>query len=816
VTPGAGEHAEPAPAGEAKTAATSPAGGAQPQRRPLVLPRGLTAEERAARERALQGAIRADEEARRHAVDAAQREEEEEARRAEETRHRAEEEARRKAEDESKRKAEEETKRKAEEDSKRKAEEESRRQMAERAGKAAADKVAALTAAGKVKAVEEEAEDEAPVRRGPRGVDVKRAPTPTRRDAPRRRVGKLTVTKALNEEDGERMRSLASVRRHREREKLRAMQPQLEPTKIVRDVVVPETITVQELANRMAERGADVIKTLMRMGVMATINQAIDADTAELVVTEFGHRIKRVAESDIEIGLRGEEDVEENLQSRPPVVTVMGHVDHGKTSLLDALRGTDVASGEAGGITQHIGAYQVRLKNGERITFIDTPGHQAFTAMRARGAHVTDIIILVVAADDGIMEQTVEAIRHAKAAQVPIIVAINKMDRPDAKPDRVRQDLLQHEIVVEKHGGDVLDVEVSAVKKTGLDKLQEAILLQAEILDLRANPDRPAEGSIIEAKLERGRGPVATVLIKRGTLKLGDIFVAGSEWGRVRALIDERGQQVKEAGPSTPVEVLGLNGTPLAGDDFVVAENEAKARDIADYRQRRRREQQAAAGARGTLEQMFSQIAAGVAKELAVVVKSDVQGSLEAITGSLEKLSTNEVAMRVLHAAVGGINESDVILAKASNAVIIGFNVRANPQARDLARRDNVEIRYYSIIYDVIDDMKGALSGLLAPSLRERFLGNAAIREVFTISKVGKVAGCMVTEGVVKRGAKVRLLRDNVVIHEGTLKTLKRFKDEAREVREGFECGMAFENYQDIQTGDVIECFEMEEVARAL
>jgi translation initiation factor IF-2 len=550
--------------------------------------------------------------------------------------------------------------------------------------------------------------------------------------------------------------------------------------------------------------------------VMATINQVIDADTAELVVAEFGHRLKRVAESDIEIGLGGVADVEEHLVSRPPVVTIMGHVDHGKTSLLDALRGTDVASGEAGGITQHIGAYQVRLKSGQRITFIDTPGHQAFTAMRARGAHVTDIVVLVVAADDGIKEQTVEAIRHAKAAKVPMIVAINKMDKPDAKPDRVRQELLQHEIVVEHHGGDVLDVEVSATKKTGLDRLEEAILLQAEILDLKANPDRPAEGSIIEAKLERGRGPVATVLIKRGTLHTGDIFVAGSEWGRVRALIDDRGSAITAAGPSSPVEVLGLNGTPLAGDDFVVAENEAKARDIADYRQRRRREQQAAAGARGTLEQMFSQIAAGVAKELAVVVKSDVQGSLEAITSSLEKISTKEVAIRVLHAAVGGINESDVILAKASSAVIIGFNVRANPQARDMARRDNVEIRYYSIIYDVIDDMKAALSGMLAPSLRERFLGNAAIREVFPISKVGKVAGCMVTEGVVKRGARVRLLRDSVVIHEGSLKTLKRFKDEVREVREGFECGMAFENYHDIQVGDVIECFEMEEVARAL
>jgi translation initiation factor IF-2 len=815
----------PAPAGlperaetpASETAKPAQAAPAQPARRPVVLPGGLTAGERAARERALQGAIRADEEARKQAVADAERQREEEARRAEEARRRAEDEQKKKAEEELRKKAEDEQKKKAEDEQKKKAEEEARKKMADRAGQAAAQKVLELQKAGKVK-VEAETEEEAPApRRGPRGVEPKRVPTPSRRDEPRRRTAKLTVTRVLNTDEGdERIRSLASVKRAREREKQRLMQVQQEPSKIVRDVVVPETITVQELANRMAERSADVIKSLMKMGVMATINQVIDADTAELVVNEFGHRLKRVAESDVEIGLTGAADTEENLAPRPPVVTVMGHVDHGKTSLLDALRGTDVASGEAGGITQHIGAYQVRLKSGQRITFIDTPGHQAFTAMRSRGAHVTDIVVLVVAADDGIMEQTVEALRHAKAAKVPIIVAINKMDKPDARPDRVRQELLQHEIQVEKLGGEVLDVEVSALKKTGLDKLEEAILLQAELLDLRANPDRPADGSIIEAKLERGRGPVATVLIKRGTLRVGDIFVAGSEWGRVRALIDERGSALEEAGPSSPVEVLGLNGTPLAGDDFVVAENEAKARDIADYRQRRRREQQAAAGARGTLEQMFSQIAAGVAKELAVVVKSDVQGSLEAITGSLDKISTKEVAMRVLHAAVGGINESDVILAKASNAVIIGFNVRANPQARDLARRDNVEIRYYSIIYDVIDDMKAALSGMLAPSVRERFLGNAAIREVFTISKVGKVAGCMVTEGIVKRGAKVRLLRDNVVIHEGSLKTLKRFKDEVREVREGFECGMAFENYHDIQKGDVIECFEMEEVARAL
>ncbi len=687
--------------------------------------------------------------------------------------------------------------------------------MAERAGKAAAAKVAALAAAGKVAVpVEEEEEAGAALRRG--RPEVKKPVAPVRREDARRRTGKLTVTRALAGDEGERMRSLASVRRARERERLRLHHGEQEQIKVVREVVIPETITVQELANRMAERAADVIKALMRMGVMATINQIIDADTAELIVTEFGHRLRRVSEADVEIGLRGEDDEPEALEPRAPVVTVMGHVDHGKTSLLDALRETDVAGGEAGGITQHIGAYRVSLRSGKQITFIDTPGHQAFTAMRARGANVTDIVVLVVAADDGIMEQTVEAIRHAKAARVPIIVAINKMDKPDAKPERVRQELLQHELVVEELGGEVLDVEVSALKKTNLDKLEEMILLQSELLDLKANPNRSAEGVVLEAKLERGRGAVATVLIQRGSLRVGDIFVAGSEWGRVRALLDDRGQNILEAGPSTPVEVLGLNGTPLAGDDFVVAENESRARDIADFRQRRRRDASAATGSRGTLEQMFSQIAAGVAKELPVVVKSDVQGSLEAIVGSLEKISTSEVSMRVLHSAVGGINESDVILAKASNAVIIGFNVRANPQARELARRDGVEIRYYSIIYDLIDDMRKALSGMLAPTLRERLLGNASIREVFNITRVGKVAGCMVTEGTVRRGAKVRLLRDNVVIHEGSLKTLKRFKDEVREVNQGYECGMAFENYHDIQVGDIIECFEIEEVARSL
>jgi translation initiation factor IF-2 len=575
-------------------------------------------------------------------------------------------------------------------------------------------------------------------------------------------------------------------------------------------------MTVQDLANRMAARGAEVVKSLMKMGVMATINQPIDADTAELVVEEFGHKAKRVSAADVEIGMRGADDRAEELMPRPPVVTIMGHVDHGKTSLLDALRATDVVSGEAGGITQHIGAYQVRLASGDRITFIDTPGHAAFTEMRLRGATVTDIVVLVVAADDGIKEQTVEAINHAKAAQVPIIVAINKIDKPGADVARVKQELLQHELITEDLGGDLLAIEVSALKKTNLDKLEEAILLQSEVLELTANPSRPAEGVIIEAKLERGRGSVATVLVQRGTLKVGDIFVAGGEWGRVRALVNERDEQILEAGPATPVEVLGLNGTPLAGDDFTVMENEGRAREIAEYRQRSRREKEIASTGRGTLEQMMSRIKEGVASELPVVVKSDVHGSMEAIVSSFEKLGTDEVKVRVLHSGVGGINESDVTLANATGAMIIAFNVRANPQARQMARRDGVDIRYYSIIYNVVDDVKAAMSGLLAPKQQENFLGYAEIRQVFTNSKVGKVAGCMVTEGVVKRGAKVRLLRDNVVVHAGTLKTLRRFKDEVREVRDGYECGMAFENYTDIQVGDQIECYEIEEIAREL
>jgi translation initiation factor IF-2 len=645
------------------------------------------------------------------------------------------------------------------------------------------------------------------------------APKPgaARRGERRRRHGKLTISQALEGGEHERMRSLASVRRRQE--KLRAAQEKqahLPPQKVIRDVVVPEAITVQELANRMAERGAEVIKSLMKMGVMATINDNLDADTAELIVGEFGHRVKRVAAADVEHGLIGPPDEKGDRRPRPPVVTIMGHVDHGKTSLLDALRETDVAAHEAGGITQHIGAYQVLLDSGDKITFIDTPGHAAFTEMRSRGANVTDIVVLVVAADDGIKDQTVEAINHAKAAKVPIIVAINKIDKPEADPDRVKQGLLQHDLVVEDMGGEVLAIPVSAKEKQNLEKLLEAILLQAELLELDANPERNAEGVVIEAKVERGRGSVATVLVQRGTLRVGDVFVAGSEWGRVRALINERGDSVEAAGPAVPVEVLGLNGTPFAGDDFVVVENEARAREIASFRAGAKRDTSIAAQARGSLEQMLSKIKEGAVKELPVVVKSDVHGSLEAINSSLEKMGNEEVKVQVLHAGVGGVNESDITLANATGATVIGFNVRANPQAREMARRDNVDIRYYSIIYNVLDDLKAALSGMLAPQQRERFLGYAEIREVFNITKVGKVAGCMITEGLVKRGAKVRLLRDDVVIHDGTLKTLRRFKDEVKEVKEGYECGMAFENYQDIQTGDRIECYEVEEVARAL
>jgi translation initiation factor IF-2 len=625
--------------------------------------------------------------------------------------------------------------------------------------------------------------------------------------------GRLTITNALDEE--QRQRSLASLKRHRERQKKQVTGP-LAQQKIQREVVIPELITIQELANRMAERGVDVIKFLMKDGEMRKITDVIDTDTAQLVAEEFGHAVRRVSEADVEEGFIGADDHSEDLQPRAPVVTIMGHVDHGKTSLLDAIRVTNVVSQEAGGITQHIGAYQVETPAGQKITFIDTPGHEAFTAMRARGAQVTDIVVLVVAADDGVMPQTIEAINHAKAAQVPLIVAINKMDKQGADPKRVRTELLSHEIVVESLGGDTLELEVSALKKTGLDRLLEAILLQAEVLELTANPERPAEGVIVEAKLERGRGPVGTALIQRGTLKLGDLVVAGSTWGRVRALINELGEQVKSAGPSIPVEVLGFDSAPEAGDQFAVVENEARAREITSYRMRERRKRQAVAGQRGSLEQMMTQLKAAGTKEFPLLVKGDVQGSVEAIASSLDKLATDEVRARIIHAGVGGITESDVALAAASGAVILGFNVRANSQARETSERDGVEIRYYAVIYDLVDEVKQAMSGLLAPTRRETFLGNAEILEVFAISKVGKVAGCRVTEGKVERGAHVRLIRDNVVMHEGRLTTLKRFKDEVREVTAGQECGMAFENYQDMRQGDVIECFEVEHVQRTL
>jgi translation initiation factor IF-2 len=625
--------------------------------------------------------------------------------------------------------------------------------------------------------------------------------------------GRLTITNALDEE--QRQRSLASLKRHRERQKKQVTGP-LAQQKIQRDVVVPEMITIQELANRMAERGVDVIKFLMRDGEMRKITDVIDADTAQLVAEEFGHSVRRVSEADVEEGFIGEEDSEEDLQPRAPVVTIMGHVDHGKTSLLDAIRATNVVSQEAGGITQHIGAYQVVTPLGNKITFIDTPGHEAFTAMRARGAQVTDIVVLVVAADDGVMPQTVEAINHAKAAQVPLIVAINKIDKQGADLKRVRTELLSQEIVVESLGGDTLEIEVSALKKIGLDKLLEAIALQAEVLELTANPNRDAEGVIVEAKLERGRGPVGTALVQRGTLKLGDLVVAGSAYGRVRALINDLGEQVKEAGPSVPVEVLGFDSAPEAGDQFAVVENEARAREITDYRMRERRKRLAVAGQRGSLEQMMSNLKTAGTKEFTLLIKGDVQGSVEAIVGSLDKMGTEEVRARIIHAGVGGITESDVALAAASGAVVLGFNVRANAQARDAAERDGVEIRYYAVIYDLVDEVKQAMSGLLAPTRRETFLGNAEILEVFTISKVGKVAGCRVTDGKVERGAQVRLIRDNVVIHEGKLSTLKRFKDEVREVVAGQECGMAFEGYQDMRQGDVIECFEVEHVQRTL
>ena len=645
--------------------------------------------------------------------------------------------------------------------------------------------------------------------------DDRNKPIASRKGERRRREGKLTIARALYD-DEDRVRSLASVRRAREREKQAQQSRVGANVKVFREVVIPETITLEELSNRMTERVVDVIRKLMENGQILTRTDILDADTAQLIAEEFGHNVRRVSEADVEEGLIDYEDEDGEQLPRAPIVAVMGHVDHGKTSLLDALRETDVASGEAGGITQHIGAYQVQLASGDKITFLDTPGHAAFTAMRARGAQVTDLVILVVAADDGVMPQTIEAISHAKEADVPIIIAINKMDKEGANPDRVRNELLQYELITEHVGGDVLDVEVSATEKMNLDKLQETILLQSELMELKANPDRPADGIVVEAKLDKGRGPVATVLVRRGTLNVGDIVVAGDKWGKVRALTDYRGRNVECAKPSEPVEVLGLAGAPEPGDEMAVVPTEARAREVADYRERKIKEKRMAVQSRTSLEDMMTQLKDSEADELPILIKADVQGSAEALSQALEKMSTDEVAARVIHSGVGGITESDVILAQASNAFIIGFNVRANKQAREHAARDGVELRYYSIIYDAIDDVKAALSGMLSPDLRETFLGNAEILDTFNVSKVGRVAGCRVTEGKVRRGAKVRLIRDNVVIHEGDLSTLKRFKDEVKEVDAGQECGMGFANYQDIQVGDTIECFEVEEVARSL
>ncbi len=631
-----------------------------------------------------------------------------------------------------------------------------------------------------------------------------------------RRNNKINLNAYMTNDEDDDYGFGAPHRHHKKKQPKVQQQTASTQEKIIKEVIIPEVITVQELANRMAEKSADVIKKLMALGVMATINQPIDADTAQIVVEEMGHKFKRVADSDVEEGLTGPKDEEKDLMPRAPVVTVMGHVDHGKTSLLDALRETNVVAKEAGGITQHIGAYQIEVSSAQRITFIDTPGHEAFSEMRARGAKVTDIVVLVVAANDGIMPQTVEAIRHAQAAGVPIVVAINKIDLPGADPMRVKTELLQHGIAVEEMGGESLCAEVSAKKRINIDKLLEAILLQAEILDLKANPNRKAEGAVIEAKMEKGRGSVATVLVQNGTLKVGDILIAGKEWGHVRAMFNDRGKKMLEALPATPVEVLGLQGTPSAGDNFVVAKDEAQAKEVTSYRIRKEREAKLVKSAKSAMEQMMDKIKSGEEKHLSVIIKADVQGSIEAIEGAITKFSNDEVSVQILHSAVGPISESDVTLAKASNAFIVGFNVRANPHARELARRDGIDIKYYAIIYDVVDDIKKGLEGLLSPEIKEKILGYAEIRTVFNITGVGKVGGCMITEGLVKRGAKVRLLRDNVVIHDGNLAQLKRFKEDVKEVREGYECGMSFENYNDIQIGDYIECYELEAIAAKL
>jgi translation initiation factor IF-2 len=804
--------AKVAPAAPAKAPLARPAPQpAAPRSNSGVVLRTLTEDERSARASALADArVRdieerrlAEEEAKRRnskeGIEQAEREAAEARRKAEEERHRQDEEAKRKAELEAK---------------KRFGEAEARAAAAAAPARAA---VPAARAPGVAADITDEDEGPRQVRRGPGGMVRPAAPPKTTaKPAPQKQRGRLTLVTALTADDV-RERSIASFRRRTQRLKGHASNEPKE--KLVREVVIPEVINIQELANRMSERAVDVIRLLMKQGAMHKITDVIDADTAQLIAEELGHTVKRVAASDVEEGLFDAVDDSTDTEPRSPVVTVMGHVDHGKTSLLDALRHANVVSGEAGGITQHIGAYQVTSpESGKKITFIDTPGHAAFTAMRARGAKVTDIVILVVAADDGVMPQTIEAIHHAKAAKVPMIVAINKIDKPDARPDRVRTELLQHEVQVESLGGDVVDVEVSAKNGTNLDKLLEMIALQAELLDLKTNASRPAEGTVIEAKLDRGRGPVATVLVQRGTLRVGDIIVAGAEMGRVRALINDQGVTIDEAGPSVPVEVLGFNGPPEAGDRLAVVDNEARAREVTSYRAHQKRENAAASisGMRGSLEQMMSQLKTSGRKDFPLIVKADVQGSLEAILGSLEKLGTEEVAARILHAGVGGISESDVTLAEGFNAAIIGFNVRAHKEAAAAAKRNGIEIRYYNIIYDLVDDVKKAMSGLLAPTLRETMLGNALILEVFNISKVGKVAGCRVTDGTVERGANVRLIRDNVVVHEGKLSTLKRFKDEVKEVQSGQECGMAFENYGDMRAGDVIECYRVETIQRSL
>ena len=784
---------KPVPGTKGAPAAVSAAEAPKPSG---VVLRTLTEEERAARAHAL--------------ADSRLREAEERKLAEEEARRRASREVTEKSEREAAeaRKREEEERRKHDEETKRKAGEVAKKRFGD-------DSISKKMPSGRGRVLELD-DDEVPrSRRAGAGARPAAAPRAAPRGGDEKRRGRLTVITALTADDV-RERSVASFRRRTQRLKgLATAEPK---EKLVREVTIPEAITIQELANRMSERAVDVIRLLMKQGQMATINDVIDADTAQLIAEEMGHTVRRVSEADVEEGLFDTADEPGQAFPRAPVVTVMGHVDHGKTSLLDAIRSSNVVAGEAGGITQHIGAYQVTASSGAKITFIDTPGHAAFTAMRARGAKVTDIVVLVVAADDGVMPQTVEAIHHAKAAKVPIIVAINKIDKPDAKPERVRTDLLQHEIQVESMGGDVVDVEVSATKKQNIDKLLEMIGLQAEILDLKANPDRSAEGTVIEAKLDRGRGPVATVLVQRGTLHVGDLVVAGAEWGRVRALVSDTGDPIEMAGPSTPVEVLGFSGTPDAGDRLAVVENEARARDVTEYRARQKREKVAAraTGMRGSLEQMMAQANASGRKEFPLVVKADVQGSVEAIVGALEKLATDEVAARVLHAGVGGISESDVTLAEASGVPIIAFNVRANKEAREAAERAGIEIRYYNIIYDLVDDVKRAMSGLLAPTLRESMLGNAQVLEIFNISKIGKIAGCKVTDGSVERGANVRLIRDNVVIHEGKLSQLKRFKDDVREVGAGMECGMAFENYQDMRQGDVIECYRVETIQRSL